>query len=198
MSGYTELSPEADKMRLLRPSIDHISDYVSALRMGWSPDNLRSDAAQEQIECIERDAASFVSNLDDPKTKAGPVTLPDGSKVPRLPSIRRWIWDGEFCGHIGFRWRPGTEELPPTCSGHIGYAVVPWRQGEGLASAALVAILPEAKAVGLTYVEITTSPDNPASVRVIEKAGGTLVETYIADAALGGHETLKFKITLAA
>ncbi len=185
-------------MRLLRPSIEHISDYISALRMGWSPDNLRSEAAQEQIESIERDAATFVSNLDDPTAKAGPVTLPDGSKVPRLPSIRRWIWDGEFCGHIGLRWKPGTEELPPTCSGHIGYAVVPWRQGEGLASAALVAILPEAKAVGLRYIEITASPDNPASVRVIEKAGGTLVRTYIADTALGGHETLEFKITLAA
>jgi predicted acetyltransferase len=74
---------------------------------------------------------------------------------------------------------------------------VPWRQGEGLASAALVGILPEAKAIGLRYVEITTSPDNPASVWVIEKAGGTLARTYIADKALGGHETLEFKISLA-
>ena len=189
---------KADKMKLLRPCIEHIPAYVSALRKGWSPDNLRSEAAQEQIESIEMDAASFVSNLDDPTARAGPVTLPDGSKVPRLPSVRRWIWEGEFCGHISLRWRPGTEELPPTCPGHIGYAVVPWRQGQGLASAALVAILPEARAVGLKYVEITTSPDNPASMRVIEKAGGTLIRTYSADNALGGHETLEFKISLAA
>jgi len=185
-------------MKLLKPSIEHIPAYVSALRQGWSPDNLRPEAAQEQIGTIEKDASSFVFNLDDPTAKAGPVTLPDGSKVPRLPSIRRWICDDEFCGHIGFRWKPGTEELPPTCSGHIGYAVVPWRQGEGLASAALVAILPEAKAVGLEYVEITTSPDNPASVRVIEKAGGTLIRTYTADKSLGGHKTMEFKIKLAA
>lgn len=184
-------------MRLLKPSIDHIPAYVSALQRGWSPDNLRIEAAQEQLQKIEKDAATFVSNLDDPTAKAGPVTLPDGSKVPRLPSIRRWIWDGEFCGHIGLRWKPGTEELPPTCSGHIGYAVVPWRQREGLASAALIAILPEAKAVGLGHVEITTSPDNPASVRVIEKAGGKLVRNYTADKALGGHETLEFKVSLA-
>ena len=184
-------------MKLLKPSIAHISEYVAALRQGWSPDNLRSEAAQEQIESIEKDAASFVSNLDDPTAKAGLLTLPDGSKVPRLPSIRRWIWDDEFCGHIGFRWKLGTEELPPTCSGHIGYGVVPWRQGEGLASAALVAILPEAKEAGLEFVKITTSPDNPASVRVIEKAGGALIRTYIADKALGGHETLEFKIMIA-
>ncbi|MGH1577805.1 GNAT family N-acetyltransferase [Planktotalea sp.] len=184
-------------MILLKPNIDNIPAYVSALQRGWSPDNLRSEAAQEQIASISKDAKSFVLNLDDPTARAGPVTLPDGSKVPRLPSIRRWLWDDGFCGHISLRWKPGTEELPPTCAGHIGYAVVPWRHGEGLASAALVGILPEAKAIGLRYVKITTSPDNPASVRVIEKAGGTLTRTYIADNALGGHETLEFKIALA-
>lgn len=183
-------------MKLLIPSIDGIPAYVSALKKGWSPDNLRPEAADEQIAAISKDAASFVSKLDDPTAKAGPLTLPDGSQVPRLPSIRRWIWDNEFCGHISLRWKPGTEELPPTCSGHIGYAVVPWRRGEGLASAALVAILPEAKAVGLKYVEITTNPDNSASIRVIEKAGGVMVRTYSADKALGGHETVEYKIPL--
>lgn len=184
-------------MRLLKPSIDHIPAYVAALQRGWSPENLRPEAAQEQLRTIETDAASFVAHLDDPKGKAGPVILPDGSKVPRLPSICRWIWSGEFCGHIGLRWKPGTEELPLTCSGHIGYAVVPWRQREGLASAALVAILPEAKALGLQYVSVTASPNNPASVRVIEKAGGQLVRSYTADRALGGRATLEFKISLA-
>lgn len=185
-------------MRLLKPSIDLAPSYASALRRGWSPDNLRPEVARDHLESIENDAASFVSSLDDPTAKAGPVILPDGSKVPRLPGMRRWIWDGEFCGHIGLRWQPGTEQLPPTCSGHIGYAVVPWRQGEGLASAALVAILPEARAVGLRYVEITTSPDNLASVRVIEKAGGRLTRRFTADSTLGGHAALAFRIALSA
>lgn len=183
-------------MKLHRPHIDQIPDYISVLRRGWSPDNLRPDAAQEQIKNIESNAASFVSSLDDPNAEAGLVTLPDGSKVPRLPSIQRWIWDERFCGHISLRWQPETEELPPTCSGHIGYAVVPWRQGEGLATAALVEILPDAKKAGLSYVEITASPDNAASLRVIEKAGGVWVSTFVADKSLGGHETSKFKIIL--
>ncbi len=185
-------------MKLLKPTLDHIPAYAAALKWGWSPDNLRPQATQEQLSKISDDAASFVSNLDDPTAKAGPITLPDGSKVARLPSIRRWIWDNEFCGHISLRWKPGTEELPPTCSGHIGYAVVPWRQGEGLATAALLAILPAAKAFGLRYVEVTTSPENPASVRVIEKAGGVLMKAYTAEKALGGHETLQYQISLAA
>ncbi|MFS4439221.1 GNAT family N-acetyltransferase [Paracoccaceae bacterium GXU_MW_L88] len=187
---------ESANMQLMKPSVDHIPAYVAALQNGWSPDNLRPGAAEEQIKSIERDPAAFVSRLDDPTAAAGPVILPDGSTVPRLPSLRRWIWDREFCGHIKLRWQPGTEDLPPTCSGHIGYAVVPWRQGEGLASAALVAMLSEAKSVGLAYVKVTTSPDNPASVRVIEKAGGVLTSTYTAEKALGGHETLEFKISL--
>lgn len=86
--------------------------------------------------------------------------------------------------------------MPSTCSSHIGYAVAPWRTGEGLATAAIVEILPEAKMVGLNHVEVTASPDNPASIGVIEKAGGVWVSTDIADKALGGHETLKFKIVL--
>ncbi|MEM8652467.1 MAG: GNAT family N-acetyltransferase [Pseudomonadota bacterium] len=184
-------------MKLIKPSLDLVPNYITALERGWSPDNLRPEAAQEQIEIISKDAASFVSSLDDPAAKAGPITLPDGSKVPRLPGIQRWIWESEFCGTIGFRWKPGTEDLPPTCLGHIGYAVVPWRRGEGLASAALVEILPEAKAVGLSYVVITTSPDNPASIRVIEKAGGKRKRSFIADEAVGRLESIEFQISLA-
>lgn len=185
-------------MKLIKPSMDHLPAYVGALKRGWSPDNLRPEASQEQLAKISSDATSFVSDLDDPDAKTGPVKLPDGSEVPRLPSIRRWLWDTGFCGHIGLRWKPGTEALPPTCSGHIGYSVVPWRQGEGLATAALTAILPEAKALGLKHLDITTSPENPASIRVIEKSGGLLLKSYVAEKSLGGHATFLFRISLAA
>jgi len=64
------------------------------------------------------------------------------------------MWDGEFCGSIGFRWQPGTEVLPPHCLGHIGYAVVPWKKRRGHATRALAAMLPLARAEGLRYVEL--------------------------------------------
>ena len=89
---------------------------------GWQ------DAAREELAKIAEDPAAFVASLDDREAKAGPVTLPDGSKVPRLPGYRRWMWDGEFCGSIGFRWQKGTSALPPYVLGHIGYAVVPWKR----------------------------------------------------------------------
>ena len=63
-------------MKLLKPSIDRIPAYVDALKRGWSPDNLRSEASQEQLSRIAKDAALFVSELDDPTAKAGPIKLP--------------------------------------------------------------------------------------------------------------------------
>jgi predicted acetyltransferase len=40
--------------------------------------------------------------------------------------------------------------------------VVPWKEGRGYAKAALGQMLPRARMEGLTYVEITTDPDNIA------------------------------------
>lgn len=116
--------------------------------------------------------------------------------MPRLPGYRRWLWDGEFCGAIGLRWQPGTPALPPTCLGHIGYSVVPWKRGRGYATRALGLLLPEARREGLPYVELTTDAANVASRRVIEANGGVLVETFHKPAAHGGAEALRFRIAL--
>jgi hypothetical protein len=88
------------------------------------------------------------------------------------------MWDGEFCGSIGVRWQPGTEELPPHVLGHVGYSVVPWKRRLGFATAAVRAILPDAAAEGLRWIEVTTDVDNVASQGVIERAGGVLVERF--------------------
>jgi predicted acetyltransferase len=107
-----------------------------------------------------------------------------------------WMWDGEFCGSIGFRWQPGTAELPPYCLGHIGYAVVPWKRRRGYATQALADILPEARREGLPYVELTTDVSNVASRRVIEANGGRVVEPFKKPARYGGAESLRFRIEL--
>ena len=77
-------------------------------------------AAREELAKIAADPAAFVASLDDREAKAGPATLPDGSRVPRLPGYRRWIWDGEFCGSSGFRWQKGTSALPAYVLGYTG------------------------------------------------------------------------------
>ena len=181
---------------LIAPSLDCLSSYADALRRGWSPDTLRAAVAAEQLKRIAQDPAGFVAGLDDCEARGGPVTLPDGSTVPRLPGFHRWLWDGEFCGSFGFRWQPGTAALPPHVLGHIGYGVVPWKQGRGYAKRGLGLLLPEVRALGLTYVDLTTDPDNIASQRVILANGGRLVERFRKAEAYGGAESLRFRIDL--
>jgi predicted acetyltransferase len=155
-----------------------------------------SKAACEELARIQTDPAAFLHGMEDREGKGPPVMLSDGSHAKRIPGFNRWMWDGEFCGRIALRWQPGTTELPPYCLGHIGYAVVPWKQGLGYAKSALRLMLIEASAVGLPYVEITTDPDNIASQRVIAANGGVLVEHFTKPPQFGCKPGLRFRIIL--
>jgi predicted acetyltransferase len=127
----------------------------------------------------------------------GIVTLPDGSQVPRLPAFTRWIWDGEFCGSVNARWQPGTTDLPPTCPGHMGYAVVPWKRRRGYATQALGLMLRLVAAeTDLPWVAITTDLDNVVSQKVIEANGGQLVETFHRAPASGGEPALRYQVAV--
>ena len=182
-------------LQLITPAMDCLPGYAAALRRGWSPDNVRGEiAAREQQAKIESDAPAFVAQLVDRSAKGPPIELPDGSTTARLPGFQMWMWDGEFCGSIGFRWQPGTSKLPPHVLGHIGYAVVPWKRGLGYATAALGLMLPYARAEGLPYVEITTDPDNVASQRTILANGGVLVGPYKKPAQYGEADGLRYRI----
>jgi predicted acetyltransferase len=185
-------------MQIVSPTLDLLSSYIDALERGWSADNVRGEvAAREELVRIREDETLFIELLRDREARGGPVTLPDGSQVARIPCIRMWLWDGEFCGSISLRWQPGTTALPPHCLGHIGYAVVPWKRQRGYATQALAQMLPLARAEGLPFVEITTDPANIASQRVIEANGGELVERFIKPPSFGSTEGLRYRIALA-
>jgi predicted acetyltransferase len=183
-------------MELVWPAAQYLSGYIHALEQGWSPDNLRPQAAAEELARIEQDPARFLSEQVDREAKGPPVILPDGRAVPRLPGYSQWMWDGEFCGSINFRWQPGTTELPAYCLGHIGYSVVPWKRQRGYATRALKLLLPQAIGEGLPYLEIVADADNIASQRVIESNGGKLIDHFRKSAEYGGAYSLRFRIFL--
>ena len=83
-----------------------------------------------------------------------------------------------------------------TSSATLVFAVVPWKRRKGYATRALELLLPEAKAEGLRYVELTTDVTNLASQRVIEANGGRLIERFNKPAEYGGAASLRFRISL--
>ena len=178
------------------PARAMLPSYVEALRRGWSPRNDLPGECARQLARIEADAEAFLAAHIDPEAKGAPVTLPDGSSVKRLPGITLWISDGEFCGAIGLRWQPGTEELPPHVLGHIGYGVVPWKRNRGYATAALGLMLGHARERGLAHVELTCDPENHASRRVIEANGGKFVERFTKSHQYGGTPGVRYRIAL--
>ena len=185
-----------DEVILVWPTREHLPSYVAALERDWSPDTLRPEAAREELEQIAADPEAFVAAQIDREGAGPPVTLPDGTKMKRLPGYRRWIWDGEFCGVIGLRWQPGTEALPAHVLGHIGFSVVPWKRKRGYATRALALILEDAAREGLRYVELTTKLENVASQRVIEANRGRLIERFTTPGEYGERAALRFRIDL--
>ena len=114
----------------------------------------------------------------------------------KICARQRWIWDGEFCGWIDLRSQPGTPDLPPTCLGHIGYNVVPWKQRRGYATQALALVLPEARRLGLPFLEIVTTDNNIASQLVITANGGVFVERFQKPPQHGRGPALRYRIAL--
>lgn len=156
-------------IRLERPHSGLLAAYAAALRTGWSPSNV-ADLTGPHLTAIEADPAAFLARYD--WVPGSTVEGPGGVPVPRLPGQMYWISDGSFCGFLSFRYQPGTLDLPPHVAGHVGYGVVPWKRGQGIAAEAVRQILPVAQAAGMPRVLITTGPQNLVSQAVIRRLAG--------------------------
>src|SRR5712671_4807929 len=84
--------------------------------------------------------------------------------------------DDQDAGHINFK--VGDTDHVRFCVGHIGFGVSETFRGQSLAYQACRAIAPF---VGSFYptVIITADPDNHASIRTIERLGGSFIDEVI-------------------
>ena len=184
-------------MILIKPEVKHFESYRDGLiRMSAMPDESFYKSEIEDLDQSAKDIPAFISKQDDPDGKAGDIKLPNGQFVPRLPGFHRWMWDGEVCGTINFRWNKGSTELPPHCLGHIGYAVFPWKRGLGYATEALRLMLIEISPLKMPFVEVTTNIDNLASQKVILNNGGVFFEQFTKTDISGGGEGTRYRIQL--
>lgn len=126
------------------------------------------------------DVDSLVRHANDPLVSRSlgrhphPYTDEDArifiSEALHLPDKRRYAIEinGEASGAIGLH--PGEDFERHTAD--IGYWVGRAYWNEGIASAAIAALLPHAwRELQLYRVQASVFPDNPASIRVLEKCG---------------------------
>ena len=81
-------------MLLIRPTHKHLASYISALEKGWSWDNSRPAAADDELDMIRANAGAFLASMDDPEAK-GLQSL-----YPMVPLSRGCLEFGAGCGMV--------------------------------------------------------------------------------------------------
>ncbi|HEU5226316.1 MAG TPA: GNAT family N-acetyltransferase [Ktedonobacteraceae bacterium] len=121
------------------------------------------------VELAREDFAQFVRELEE---EAEGIGLPPGMPAQQTYLLLK---DGQtVIGEI--RFRPNLVPPYEKYSGHIGYNIRPLQRGKGYATRQLALLLDEARKLQLAGVSLTIDDENPASVRVIEKNGGKLLQ----------------------
>lgn len=153
------------KLQLVPPAEKYRETFLRGLRE-FRHEGLPWHVAVD-LEAVERDFAAFVaSKLAD----SNPTT---DTSVPRT---HLWaLAEEQFVGRISIQH--ALNDALRVEGGHIGYDTVPSFRGRGVASEMLRQALPVARSLGLTAVLVTCDDTNAASIRVIERNGGTLQET---------------------
>jgi tagatose 1,6-diphosphate aldolase len=116
---------------------------------------------------------------------------PDRGWVPAYDFEMRHAATGACMGRISLR--VGHTEDLDFIGGQIGYGVEPEYRGHHYAARSCKLLFPLAKAHGLSPIWITCNPDNWASRRTCELAGGQLVEIVDAPPGSWAYERGEFQ-----
>lgn len=110
-----------------------------------------------------------------------------------VPCSTFWLVDeDEYIG--GGNIRHALTEPLMKFGGHIGYDIRPSIWGQGYGTLQLKLLLAEAARLGIKSTLLTCSTTNVASIRVIEKNGGVLIDCV--NNIIDGHErpTYRYRI----
>jgi len=147
------------KLQLVSPTTSLRETFLRGLRE-FRDEGLPWHVAVD-LTAVEADFAAFVA-----------AKLEDAGKT------HLWaVADEQFVGRISVH-----HELNAALrveGGHVGYDTVPSFRGRGVATEMLHQALPVARALGLSAVLLTCDETNAGSIRVIERNGGSLLETRV-------------------
>jgi predicted acetyltransferase len=163
--------------QLIAPTTLLHASFLDA-RAEWAPDEVLHGHGIEKNDDVEsaEGFAAWVASL----LRQGDESVPPAPD--RVHATFWWIVEGDtYLGSINLRHRLNGFLL--RAGGHIGYGVRPSARGRGVASWALGAVLPQARARGLDRVLVTCRDANVASARTIERNGGVLED--VADTEFG-------------
>lgn len=158
-------------IELTLPTVDLMKSWRSSVAE-FPPDAmLHGFGYDEQLGGELATAAGFADFVQSLRDAERGVGQPDGW----VPCTTYWIVDsaqpGQVLGSLVLRHHLENDFLLEY-GGHIGYGVRPSARRRGVASAALRASLPPARAHGLDRVMLTCDEDNVASRATIEGCGG--------------------------
>lgn len=155
-----------ESLELVKPTAEYGPEYLAmvdeciAIGEGYGYNN--SELARE-------DFAAFVQELEE---EAQGIGLPNG-----IPAQQTYFLVKEKKIVVGeVRFRPNITPPYEKYSGHIAYNIRPSQRGKGYAIRQLGLVLEEAHKRRLSFVTLTVENENPASVRVIQKHGGKLLQ----------------------
>lgn len=86
-----------------------------------------------------------------------------------------WLLDGETIGGVS-RLRPKLDPFHERLTGHIGFEIAPTHRLGDAGKTLLLLTLEKARAAGITRVLLCCDPEKAERRRIVEAAGGTLLD----------------------
>jgi len=153
--------------RLVKPSGEYMDSYIEACR----------EYAEAGLDIYdgfhgENPTPELIKNLlTKYENESRGIDLPEGW----VPCTAFWLVDqNEYIGSGNIRYAL-TEPLKKF-GGHIGYEIRPSKWGHGYGTLQLKLLLTETARLGIENAILTCSAGNVASIRVMEKNGGVLID----------------------